>query len=622
MSIGRLYNLYAAVFDLGLSAERLWLPLHSNPGVTDTLYQIFYLSIIPYIFSPISLTNSLKALLVLQSVFIWASVFPLYFISRKLGLSPLLALIISISYFFYYPLAGLNLFDFHMQAFFPFFFLLSYTLYIYGYVKTSFLFFIITALTKFPYEIFIILFSLIELFSFYHDRKDIGEKKSKPTYLILLLLFSLFSVSFGYALSFIGDHFSLATVHSAGGTQPTPLGNLAVTAILILGPVLFLPLYSKKWAPFLLPYFVLVAVTRNPIYFFPDIITDQYSALFVAFIFLGIIDSLSKRKDSKNILRKEPSHRFNIKRTFKISERGKTALSILIFLVLFSIIFQPWSPLVKDNNYVNFYSKQNNPYDSFQTYTYLVEEAKLVPRQNPYVLVPNNIPEAYPRALIGGPQRIGELVMGFPGPVFQNITLEDALNNTYPYLVGNGKVSNIPIDYAWAVTETGADFSVSGYQSIIQIMDIMLESGKYGILAEANGTILLERGYDHPPALYAPLNHFVGPSQGTSSSSILWYGGTNYYPGTYTNVLHLVASPGAYGNISVTAMLNGSIVSEKYVNITKDNRHSTSANVTIDRMISQITLTTGYFYFIVRENGFTGNVTFTGLTVKEVSYQW
>ena len=134
VSVYRLYHLYSAVYDLGISAERIWLPIHSSQNVFSIAYNIFYGSIIPYIFSPISMFRSLKALLLLQSVFIWLSVFPLYAVARKKKLSPFVSLLISISLFFYFPISGLNFFDFHMQAFFPFFFIMGYAFYVTYYV--------------------------------------------------------------------------------------------------------------------------------------------------------------------------------------------------------------------------------------------------------------------------------------------------------------------------------------------------------------------------------------------------------------------------------------------------------------------------------------------------------
>ncbi len=637
VALFRLYHLYSAVFDLGLFAEDLWLPLHTVPTFTGILYQLFYVSIIPYLLSPLSLMGSLRVILVVQTVFIWAAAFPLYFISRKFGLSPVLSLLISVCYFFYFPIAGINFFDVHKQAFFPFFFILSYTFYIYGHKKTSMVLFAITALIKWPYEIFVILFAFYELVSYFFNRRKAHLGNKNLVYPFILFAFSSSALVLGYGISFLGGPMSVSSLHISPPTQTFPLGNIAITVMMILAPVFFLPLYSNKWVLFLIPFFVLMAIANNAAYFFPDIYTDQFLSMVVPFLFLGIIDVLSV------IYRGEPKYRAPQKKLSRIykeirsSQTAKIVVSVLILLVLLSIVFQPWSPLSSDNGYISWY--KTNPYDNVNTYTYLSEEAAMIPRSNPYVLVPNNIPEAYPRAIVGGPYHVGAFVMGFPSPVFLNITVGDAINNTFPYIAARGHIVYVPLDYAISTITNAVAFSNSGYQSMVQIMDIMLESGKYGILAEANGTIVLERNYAYPPALYVPMNGYIEESDGcspaghqtvnnslifsnTSSGSVMWYGGTKYYPGTYNDTLHFFVYPESYGNLSITAVLNGTSVSEQYIHVNDNSSDPSWYNLSFNQIIDNINLNTGYYYFIIRSDGWTGKVAFSGISEMEVSYKW
>ena len=626
VSTFRLYNIYAAVYDLGIAAERIWLPLHSAIGIRGLAYNIFYGSIIPYILSPLSILNSLKLLLLVQTLFIWASVFPIYAIARKKKLSPLVSILISISYFFYFPLAGLNFFDFHMQAFFPFFFLVAYAFYIYDFRILSLLFFVITALTKFPYDIFVTLFGIEEIFFYFRNNTE--ERKRQLLIPAIILIVSAASFIAGEMLSLAGPHNFLVFTHSST-TAVFPLGSLMLTLFLIFGSVIFLPLYSKRWVVFFIPYIALSAITRNSIYYFPDIFQDQYSALFIAFIFLGIIDVVAHR--AEHVVPKYISDTKKKRYRFQIPIPTRTVLTVLIILILMSMAFQPWSPVIKDNSYTNYYYS-TNPYDNHNTYRYLSEEANLIPKTNPYVLVPNNIPEAYPRSLINGPYSIGELVMGFPSPVFENITVQDAINNTFPYIAWNGTVVNIPLDYAWGTLTDAVFYSDSGYQSMFDIMQIMLESGKYGVMAEANGTIVLQRGYTGPPALYVPMNHFLSPDTGSSdtrftifndsydfdnvsSGGIMWYGGTMYPPGTYINTLNFSLSKDFNGNISIEEVLNNSIIASKYINAnaTRDNR----VKISFEQIFYNVEQS-GYCYFIIESNGFRGEISFNGVLVTEI----
>ena len=379
-----------------------------------------------------------------------------------------------------------------------------------------------------------------------------------------------------------------------------------------------------------MPYIILAIVSQNSIYYFPELFTLQYSALFYPFVFLGLIDVIAFRKLKEN--QAVISTKNNYQHKFIISNSTKTVLSILIILILMSAGFQPWSPIVKDNNYVNYYYS-TNPYDNQHTYTYLSDEAELIPRSNPYVLVPNNIPEAYPRSLINGPYSIGELVMGFSNPVFKNISLGDVINNTFPYIAWNGTVVNIPIDYAWGTLTDNVFYAKSGYQSMFDIMQLMLESEKYGILAEANGTILLKRGYTGSPLFYVPMDHYVAPNNGIfpvpvnvvnksygfnniSSGETMWYGGTVYPPGIFNTTFNFVLSPDFHGNISIKAISNGSMTAVNYIN--RNYTGKGYVNISFNQTFFNIRTNT-YNYYIIQSNGFTGQILFQGISIKETS---
>ncbi|MGC8558886.1 MAG: DUF2079 domain-containing protein [Nitrososphaeria archaeon] len=613
LALFRLYNQYTAVYDLGLFAERVWLPLHYNYTFLGLLYTIFYNSVIPFIFSPISLfKNVLSATLIVQTIFIWGSAFPIYFIARKYSLSSTVSLIISLVYFFYPFAAGLNWFDAHVQAFFPFFFLAAYALYIYGFYKTSFVFFAIAALTKYPYDIFVALFALIELALSYHIEPSANEKNRKRYFSLFLLIFSVVSLAAGYRLGLLTQGYSIASMlHATSATMPWY--STGLTVFLIFAPLLFFSTLSHRWSIFFLVYLALIFYAHNPIYLYPYILTDQYSAIFIAFVFLGAIDVLAS-------IKKKYNEKFNV----------KVAFAILVITISTSVVLQPWSPVDINSKY---YYNSNDPYFNYKTYTYLAKEGSMIPSSDPWVMVSNRIPEAFPRSM--PPYPIGLLVIGFPAPVFQPINVTNAANDAFPYITGNGSVVNIPIDYAWAMIYDPASYAKSGTQNIIQMMDVMLESGKYGIYAEANGTILIKRNFNGTPAFYVPFTNHVMPDQGGSlvvhlfsgssyifnnikAGGVMWYGGSNYYPGTYNNSLSFIVMPGFTGKILIQAVLNGSIIASKTIDI-NNNNFNYALNITFTQTISTITLNPGFYYFIIESEGFNGSVMFNGLYVREVS---
>ena len=630
----RLYHLNVAVLDLGVAAERVWLPLHSSIGLMSLLYNIFYGSIIPYMLSPLSYLQGLKQLLIVQAIFIWASVFPIYFISRHFGLNRPVSSIIAMSYFLYFPIAGLNYFDFHMIAFFPFLFLLAYAFYLYSYYKVSLILFILTVLSKYPFAAFVLIFGFVELISILLINGKNGIKLKTFWFSLILLLFAAFSLGLGFYLSLLGPNTTATIFHVSSGNLPLSLGYISITLLLLFGPVLFKPIFNLKWFLLFTPYIGLMIVAHQSAYMFPSLFSDQYSASFVVFIFLGLIESISnlKKKEISMVAIKTVT----IQKLPSVSGTTRQVVTIFILLLLLSLAFQPWSPLIKENSLMSDqYSIFQGPFFNESTYLTLANEAKLIPQNNPYVLVPNNIPEAYPRQLINGPYNIGELLIGFPPPVFQNITLSQAVNNSYHYILGNGSIVNIPIDYAWGTVFAPADYSKSGYQNMLQMMNVMLESNHYGILAESNSTLLIERNYTGLPALYEPMNLFVYPDNGgapvlhdvsksgytfngTIGGKVMWYGGTTYVPGVYNNTIHMKIGPNAVGNITLEAIYNGSIVSSY------DHKFNVSQtpqlfNVTFQHSFNEIAFN-GRYYFILSSDGFIGNVTFSGISVSQVRY--
>lgn len=646
ISLYRLYNMYSAVYDLGISIERLWLPFHSSINFFTLMRGIFTSSIVPYLFSPISLPESLPFILVIQTLFIWASVFPLYFISRYYKLSPLNSLLISLLFFFYFPIAGINFFDFHMLAFFPFFFLLSYAFYVYRHFRISILFFAITALVKFPFSsFFVTLFALEELVALYFITKNtVVSSRDNILVTVIIFLISGGFLLYGFYILFSAPH-SVSEYLHISTTTVFPLGDVVVTAIMLFGTILFLPLYSKKWAIYLVIYIIFISISNQVGYFFPDILTDQYSATFVAFVFLGIIDVLAN-KEFRNRKTKTES-RLHFKRVpVKSNSTTRVLLLLLTVLAVVSISFQPWSPIVGDNNYVgDIYYPPPKAFNNYQTYYFVNEISNMIPRSNPYVLVNNNIPEIFPRAAINGPFGSQEnIVMGFPSPVFENVTEKDATNNTFPFINFDGSVSIIPLDYALATINSAYANSISGYQTELDIMNVMFESGKYGIVAEANGTILIERNYYSPPDFYIPLCQVVGVNQGDSQVShkvlgnsllfnniskggLLWSGGSNIYPGTYNITVHFYISPKSYGNITVTEMLNDETLNETSLNIQRNAILGGPLNLNLNEEIKSFGTNgqgqyNNLYYFVIQSNGWIGNITFCGITEKEISYEW
>lgn len=122
----------SGVFDLGVSSQLLYsvteskFLLYQNGEPTIAMNKLIY---IPMGFL-YSIDPDPKILLIFQSFYIPLAMFPLFGISRHYLNDDGLALLISLTYIFYYPLGGVNWFDFHFMALFPTLFLTGFYFYL------------------------------------------------------------------------------------------------------------------------------------------------------------------------------------------------------------------------------------------------------------------------------------------------------------------------------------------------------------------------------------------------------------------------------------------------------------------------------------------------------------
>ncbi len=594
LALYRLYHEYTSVFDLGIFTEFLWLSLHAHWTIINLLDAVFSGSIIQFIFSPLTFfKNVLVIVLIFQTFFIWAPVFPIYFIARKFSFNYLNSFLISVGYFFYPFVAGINWFDVHRMAFFPFFFLLAYTLYTYEKYKSSLALFIIADLTKFPFAFYTALFSLIELAMLSKTKAVTNKEILRRRYLIIIFIFSIISLILGFSFLHYINHASIYNyLHNSPKSYINWFG-IDGTVFLIFAPFLFLPEISRKWLLFFLPFILTISITNYWAYFYPYILYSQYSSSFVIFSFLGFMDSLKLIKEKLNersflksfvfvfigvvLISVFMYKLYAFKYSFyyfllltlgsviflglvnkKIKLDGLTQIIAIAFILLlgFSLIFQPWSPMDINSQMYYSISHSQSPIYNYKIYTYLVKEGSMIPLSDPYVLVSNLIPEAFPRNIFSWFNLTDPLIL-VSGLIIniKPVNMIDAINNKYPTVLTylNGTQIIIPIDYAWGMTfdPCTATVKTTNNQTLLQIMQIMLQSGKYGVLAEANGTILLERNYNKTPAFYVPMTLTYTANQlyiftnnarlsnniimaSNESNKVLWYGPyTTIAPGTY-----------------------------------------------------------------------------------------
>ena len=612
----------ATVFDMGLFFTTLWTIFH-----TFSLHIfLVYLSVKPIalVMSPLSLINNPFFFVYLQTFWISITVVPLYIIAYKKTGYKSISLLLSISYLLFFGIAGQNWFDVHFQTLFVPLFVSGYALNLIGHRKLGFSLVILSGLAHFPYIIFSILFFI---FLFIEETREKGSfRVNRYVYVGLVTSVGLLVMGYLLTLYLTGGGNIQAGFHIASGgiasKIATSIDSKVYAIILLLFPFLCLPLFSKKWIFFLLVYFILLFVSGNAIYSFPDYIRLQYLGMIVPFLYIGTIEVLSnmeftqqKRTAKDNKMRKVLSESFRLKL--------KVAVIIFILIVLLGTVFEPYGPLNKYSS-TDFKMNEVTQYN-ISLYDHYVEMVDLIPRNDPYVLYQNNMPQI----LYRDPTVSANYLFGEP--------------NNYTYFI-NGKwtsdISYIIADpYSDYFTSTGSgNYSLNMYA----VLNHFISTGQYGILAEYNGLVMLKKEYKGNPIIYGPENKvftsqdlYTGITNKSKRDGIsyndltnyqtLWYGPYTFMqPGNYILSLEVKASNISSANkfqLRFSYMLNMTSAQLIDINLISITGH----NLTHSNRWENITLNIKAinFYDNVEFAGqnfhWNGNFSIRGITLKQIS---
>lgn len=569
ISLMRYYSLQADVFDLGYKMQVGWYSLyHPYFGLlTDISHLIVYFAF------PIFLFKNYPSLLIFQSFFIGLAVFPIYFITKIRTCNSKLSIIVGLIYILFPLDIGLNWYDFHFMMFFPTLFLFGYLFFLEKKYKLSLLFFILSGLTSYPFLGFSLIFSIVFLIEAFYLNENGNYQFSLSTEMKFLL--SLMIISFGILIlqfHIIGINSNMLSRNPS--VPVTIFGDLntkilSIIFILIIGG--FSAIVKPKWFVFLIPYFFIVFYTSNYVFEYPRIMQFQYAPLVTPFIFMALADMLHQSPDRKYKTKTvgKPSLAYRKTKVFHIS-----AVAFLLVVVISStLLFNPLSPVNKESPIsFEFYEKD---VPNFTIYNGLEKLISLVPSNNPYFMVQQNMPEAYPRPFY---QNVGILSLGGGG-----IAYNSSDNNFYVYNTSKGwELADIqyvlydPLSQ-WAQIGGSSIAAVvpgnnSTYQNMYDMFFELLASKEYGILGEANGMVLLERGYFGPLKYFEQFRDSFHISNNNIANELpgLWHGSSYTFvsPGSYKINLKYYISRNYTGNISFSA--TGNVGEAGILNVTKN----------------------------------------------------
>jgi uncharacterized membrane protein len=676
ISITRFVNLQATILDLGANMQIAWNVLQ-NPGSYFSVLPQGHGSLLPWIL--VFLPGTYWFALIFQSVWIGLGSLPLFWISKR-RLGNRVALVVSCLYLTYFPLAGPNWFDFHVETLFPTIFLFGYYFRTRGDSKLSCLVMALAASVRFPYTIFPFIFSAMEL---YLARPKYGEdrgetlKRTVPYFILYIYCIALFGYFFyfiyGGSLStflsttYINSQAVAATVGTASAVhlqlttlspiQETSL-NLVRTFLLYFAPLLFVPFISLRWWPFYLPYLSLLLLSGYYGLYYPYVFTFQYPAMMAAFVFLGLTDALAYirfgRKEPANdrpfISWKELPHmliklaRIQAAKVPTLRQgkagrvldlvqtqalqgnaaraRGRSGFrfkrgAYLLVLIgicctsaLFASYYEPYAPF---NHYTPV------PFDAsllpdWRTYDQLQTLVSMIPAGST-VLVQQNMPEVYPLQLHHLALAINEEFWSY----YQTTPNLSAINALIvdPYS---------PFFYAVGVY----DFGYSPYSAL----QALWSTGDFGVAAEAEGMLLLERGYCGSPQYFLPLtltytsSDFSGSNSSGNAGSVLanaslggeraWQGAYFFLPpGNYSVTYAFIFESGSNGTLTLDVGGDAfaytlALQSFEIANTTSEVQQNFTLNFSTSLM-------NGYAGFKAIARGFDGQILLKSVSVVQLS---
>ena len=629
-TIMKFYALDHTVFDLGIFMQTLWETYHTNWNFFSIYSSNSFLPSLAnqglrFFIFPLAFFKNYPLLLAFQSISIGSTVFPIFLISRtKMG--DKIALTMSFIYLLYFPLAGINLFDIHFQAFFI-------PLFVYGHyfyerkkmISSTFLLFL-AGIVRFPYGIFIIIyFILIILQRIPKNGRHKGEKSE--------LIVSVFMISLMSILSFMAflntgivRESSIIGVNTLNQDYSLTLDRL-MTIFYMFIPFFFLPFFSKRWFILLSPYLILLCFTTNRNLIYPLFFGLQYSSMVIPFLILGTIYGLENLTNLKVNHKLVKIHIIKTNNNKKLAVGKRIAGALLVTSILLAFVFQPFGPFENVNPIpINTAGDTNT---NLTTYNEVSALVRLIPNNNPYVLFQDNLPQVLPRPLEynGTP-----LISNF---IYPNFTLNE-----------NGNFVKVRIDYVLA-DPYSSWFTYkplnSKRASMIELFNSLLESGKFGVLGEDGGVVLLDQGYSGVPKVFQGFSDFISPHDLEYSSSnisriqqldsisghnltkeFLFYGGyTTLAPGKY-NITFQIGT----NNVSLKNAISLQLLSDNLYTSTEPNIIIES-NITSNKLSLKLYTNVSFdftlnSYHIVQFRGYVdnwyGTISIYNIYLKQVSW--
>lgn len=640
-SIFQFLSLHAYVYDAGVFMQNVY-NVTAVHWTWKELFIAFTVKGMDFFLSPFALLKSYYVFYVLQSAVIGLCAPVLFLISKEHFLQEKVAFMISLSYLLFFPLAGMNFYDLHEEAFFPFFLLLGYYLSLKGKTVSSVISYFISASSQYPLSLVIFLLAIVMLWEIMGERlpsiRD-NRRSLLITYTaVAVISAALFFSRFLYFL-FTSGFVTPPLLNFYGHTGPSiNIIDIIITIVVMTGPFYFVPFFSKKSVLLVIGYFMNAWKTGLWFFSYPYGITAHYLYLLVPILYIGFIDSLFQQCTKwRKLFKFEESKLAGFLKGKSITQ-FKLVSGVVIMILILAFFFQPYGPLngvISATNY-NMSEDLKVNMTQFEDVEALVD---LIPNGDPYVVIQNGIPEFFPRNLgaLGYDAMIEQGFLDVPG------TSSGILYN-YTYQNQNGMWSPVRIDYVIADPYSSTYYSAKpGALSTYQLVRTLYGSNDYGLMAEINGMVILKRGYTGAPEYYVSFKTSLDLLNLTSSmrnGDTISINNVTTVKGEWFHIFKtepISLSPGKY-EVNVSVMYSSLYSNSGRIQIVPSMSDSTILNATvytfspavigkanelaIVHLFVNVTNFTDNFYIfsqITPKESWAGTLTFYNIHIMEIS---
>jgi len=457
------YNCYlTGGFDLGVFNQAFWTTLHGKlfyetpdlPLTPSGSFLGVHFAPLLFLLLPIyALHPSPITLLVLQTVFIGLGAIPIYLISDEVLKSRGKSLAFASLYLSYPTIHSLNIYDFHIQAFLPFFLLSSY----YCYLKrrwTPYWIFIVFSLITIDFApVLIAVMSLANILSNKDETLKVihGKLRKLEKHTVIAILSLLVSIASFLLILQTGILLSGKT-NTVEGILSSFLASNWIEAfsrgyncflqfwLFQISNLLFFPLFEPILLLMIVPWFLVTILNCDAMVHFA--LGYQHGRAFVApFLFIASIYG------TKRLLHKN---------------RGDWRLAFAVMFLL-SALISPLNPVTENNMLGIAYEG----YPRRTSHTAVLDQVLLLIPENASVYTVNNL---FPQL-----SNRDNIYLYLPDEVDIDYVLADTKSRWYNY-----KIRMYPPNFRSNMAEN---------------LPNLMYSEDYGIVAFKDGVILLKRGY-------------------------------------------------------------------------------------------------------------------------------